>query len=84
MYIEKKYVRLITPDGFSIATWISVAEEPKYSIILCHGITVDSREGGLFLSLEEELLKLNFVVVRFDFPLLDCVYMCRDMKELKA
>lgn len=67
MYIEKKYVRLITPDGFSIATWISVAEEPKYSIILCHGITVDSREGGLFLSLEEELLKLNFVVVRFDF-----------------
>ncbi len=48
-----------------------ILTEPKNitekCIILCHGITVDKDEGGLFIELAKKLSKENFTVFRFDF-----------------
>lgn len=36
-------------------------------IILCHGMTVDKQEGGIFTELAQKLVNVGFVVFRFDF-----------------
>lgn len=39
----------------------------KKCIILCHGITVDKEEGGIFTNLANKLMEKGYVVFRFDF-----------------
>ncbi|HET9947223.1 MAG TPA: alpha/beta fold hydrolase [Patescibacteria group bacterium] len=39
----------------------------KKIIILCHGITVDKEEGGVFTKLSQELVSSGFATIRFDF-----------------
>jgi pimeloyl-ACP methyl ester carboxylesterase len=39
----------------------------KKCIILCHGITVDKDEDGMFIDLTEKLVVSGFAVFRFDF-----------------
>ena len=36
-------------------------------IVLCHGITVDKDEGGIFTELARKLAEAGFTVFRFDF-----------------
>ena len=42
-------------------------EKTNQCIILCHGITVDKEEGGIFTKLAQELAKVGLAVFRFDF-----------------
>lgn len=60
-------IYLKTRDGFKIATFITSPDAPKALIILCHGITVDSSEGGFFIEFEKLLIENNYMVIRFDF-----------------
>jgi uncharacterized protein len=41
--------------------------ENKICILLCHGITVEKNEDGVFSDLSDELTKSGFDVFRFDF-----------------
>jgi len=43
------------------------SEETKKCIVLCHGITVDKEEEGIFVELAQKLVKNDFAVFRFDF-----------------
>ena len=36
-------------------------------VVLCHGLTVDKEEDGIFTKLARELAKSGFAVFRFDF-----------------
>jgi alpha-beta hydrolase superfamily lysophospholipase len=67
MGVEVQQKWLKTPDGIKISTWIAKPNNPMAIILICHGITVDSTEGGFFLTFEKELVKNNIGVVRFDF-----------------
>ena len=62
-----EFTYVITPDGYQIATWVSVSSEAKAIVVLCHGITVDSTEGGFFIDFEKKLLSNDFGTIRFDF-----------------
>ncbi|MFH1582655.1 MAG: alpha/beta fold hydrolase [bacterium] len=42
-------------------------EKTTNCIILCHGITVDKDEGGIFTELAQKLAKNGFTAFRFDF-----------------
>lgn len=64
---KSKFLFLETRDGFKIATSITSPDFPKALVILCHGITVDSTEGGFFIEFEKLLIASNYIVVRFDF-----------------
>jgi len=46
---------------------IKPENDTKKCIILCHGITVDKEEGGIFTELAKKLAKVGFAVFRFDF-----------------
>jgi len=65
--VEKEFTYVTTPDNKRIATWLSVPSDTRVIVVLCHGITVDSTEGGLFTNFEKTLLSNNFGVIRFDF-----------------
>ncbi|MDD5181864.1 MAG: alpha/beta fold hydrolase [Candidatus Nanoarchaeia archaeon] len=41
--------------------------ETKDCIVLCHGITVDKDEGGMFTELAHKLAEVGLAVFRFDF-----------------
>lgn len=47
--------------------WQMPKEKTKKAIILCHGITVDKDEDGMFLPLANLLSQNGFAVFRFDF-----------------
>jgi hypothetical protein len=47
--------------------WYSVPENCHAIVILCHGITVDATEVGMFLELREILHAQGFGVIRFDY-----------------
>lgn len=61
-------VRFRSSDGISL---VGILERPKKKtdkcIILCHGITVDKEEDGIFTNLSAKLAKNGFAVFRFDF-----------------
>ncbi len=42
-------------------------KKTRNCIILCHGITVNKEEGGIFTNLAKKLAKVGFAVFRFDF-----------------
>jgi predicted alpha/beta-hydrolase family hydrolase len=42
-------------------------KETKSCIVLCHDITVDKEEGGIFTELAKKLANVGFAVFRFDF-----------------
>lgn len=62
-----KKITLKTNDGYSLSVNLAIPKQPESLLILCHGITVDSTEGGFFLDYENDLLDNNILVVRFDF-----------------
>lgn len=65
--IKREFKYVITPDGYRIATWLSITTNTRAIVVLCHGITVDSTEGGLFNKFENILLSNNIGTIRFDF-----------------
>lgn len=65
--VENEFAYVSTPDGHQIATWCSIPYKAQTILVLCHGITVDSTEGGLFIAFERILLNGNLGAVRFDF-----------------
>lgn len=63
---EKFYFK--TSDGLRLC---GILSKPQNStnrcIILCHGITADKEENGIFTNLAKELMESGFNVFRFDF-----------------
>lgn len=63
---EKVYFK--TSDGLKLCGILSTPEvKTDKCIILCHGLTVDKEEDGIFTDLAKELAKAGFNVFRFDF-----------------
>lgn len=58
---------ITTRDGFNLFTLAQIPEHPNATVILCHGITSDHHEGGLFDGLAEALTEEGICVVRFDY-----------------
>lgn len=57
-----------TSDGLKLCGILSTPKiKTQKCIILCHGITVDKEEDGIFTDLAKELVKEGFNVFRFDF-----------------
>ena len=55
-------------DGLKLCGILTKPEkETDNCIILCHGITVDKEEDGIFTELAQKLAKVGFAVFRFDF-----------------
>jgi pimeloyl-ACP methyl ester carboxylesterase len=55
-------------DGFGLCgVLIKPKQETKKCIILCHGMSMDKDENGIFTELAKRLANENFVVFRFDF-----------------
>ncbi|MDD5192748.1 MAG: alpha/beta hydrolase [Candidatus Nanoarchaeia archaeon] len=56
-------------DGLKLCGILSKSDyESNICIILCHGITVDKEEDGIFTNLAKEIVETNrFNVFRFDF-----------------
>lgn len=64
--MAKVYFR--TGDGLRLAGILSRARPGnRVCIILCHGITVDKEEDGIFTELARKLVAAGFDVFRFDF-----------------
>jgi len=63
---EKVYFE--TSDALRLCGILSVAKnKTQKCIILCHGITVDKEEDGIFTNLAYKLCDAGFNVFRFDF-----------------
>lgn len=64
-----------TSDGIALAGVLAQPENDitfrihsgQACIVLCHGITADKDEGGVFIELAEKLVASGFAVFRFDF-----------------
>lgn len=55
-------------DGLRLCGILSNPKQnTKKCIVLCHGITVDKNEDGIFIKLAQELVDTDFAVFRFDF-----------------
>ncbi len=65
--MEKK-VFFQTSDELKLCGILSIPrQKTQKCIILCHGITVDKEEDGIFTNLAKQLMKQGFAVFRFDF-----------------
>lgn len=63
---EKVYFK--TSDGLKLCGILSKpSKATDKCIILCHGITVDKEEDGIFTNLARKLCDSGFAVFRFDF-----------------
>lgn len=63
---EKVYFK--TSDGLKLCGILSNPQkETDKCVVLCHGITVDKEEDGIFTNLARELNDAGFSVFRFDF-----------------
>lgn len=61
-------IELRSADGVLIpAALHDAGPAAKASVILCHGITVDMDEEGMFVELASVLKEANYSVLRFDF-----------------
>lgn len=66
MIEEKVYFK--TSDNLTLCGILTFAEQSTHKcIILCHGITVDKEEGGIFTGLAQKLAEKGYLVFRFDF-----------------
>ncbi len=64
---ERKYF-FKNSEGIRLCGVLTESEnKTKTCIILCHGITVDKDEDGVFSSLAKKLCGVGFTVFRFDF-----------------
>lgn len=62
---EKLYFK---SSGLKLCGILTKAEkETRKCIVLCHGISVDKEEGGVFTELANKLAEAGFSVFRFDF-----------------
>jgi pimeloyl-ACP methyl ester carboxylesterase len=55
-----------TEDGFRLRAQVDRAEGSKTCLVLCHGITSDSREDGMFTGLAAAAAERGISAVRFD------------------
>jgi uncharacterized protein len=62
-----KHLVLSTPDGFKLDTLYNKIPNSKKVIIFAHGMTVDKDDEEKFIRAEEELNKIGFSSLRFDF-----------------
>jgi alpha/beta superfamily hydrolase len=66
--MEAKKISLKTADGIKL---VGIQLKPVFKtdkiIILCHGLTVDKDEGGIFVRLAEILANKGIASFRFDF-----------------
>ena len=58
--------RLMTPDGHNIAA-IHKSRGASRVVLLCHGITAEKNEGGLYTSFAQALAEHGLDSFRFDF-----------------
>jgi predicted alpha/beta-fold hydrolase len=66
MMEEKFYFK--NKDGLKLCGILTKpTKETKSCVVLCHGITVDKEEGGIFTKLAKKLANVGFAVFRFDF-----------------
>jgi uncharacterized protein len=57
-----------TTDGLKLCgILLTPKQKTQTCIILCHGITVDKEEDGIFTNLAKKLCDAGFAVFRFDF-----------------
>lgn len=57
-----------TSDGLKLCGILSLPKQKTQKcIILCHGITVDKEEDGIYTGLARKLCDVDFAVFRFDF-----------------
>jgi alpha-beta hydrolase superfamily lysophospholipase len=55
-------------DGIELVGILQTPKTPTNKcVVLCHGITVDKDEGGIFVELAEKLVEKGLAVFRFDF-----------------
>lgn len=54
-------------DGLKLCGILSLIKETKKCIVLCHGLTSNKDEAGIFVRLADRLVKEGFAVFRFDF-----------------
>jgi len=64
---EDQELSITTRDGFSLYALAEIPEHANATVILCHGITSDHHEGGLFDGLAKAFTAEGFCVVRFDY-----------------
>jgi hypothetical protein len=63
---EKVYFQ--NSEGLNLCGIFTYSKNPtKTCIVLCHGMTVDKDEGGIFTNLARKLVQEGFTVFRFDF-----------------
>lgn len=63
-----KKISFLTPDKIKLIGILEKSKEKNNKIvILCHGITVDKNEDGIFAELSNNLVKNGFDCLRFDF-----------------
>lgn len=65
--VERHEALLTTPDGFQVHAWLAVPAPARAAVLLCHGITTDSKESGFFIEIEQRLTRAQFACARFDF-----------------
>lgn len=64
--MRSQKITLLTPDKIKIVGIFSKKSSEKI-VVLCHGITSNKNEGGIFIDLEKKLNEKGFSVFRFDF-----------------
>ncbi len=68
MLVNEEKVFFQTSDGLKLCGILSTSKNPTQAcIVLCHGITVDKEEDGIFTDLAKKLADTGFAVFRFDF-----------------
>lgn len=66
--MKEEKITFKSVDGIELAGVLALPQtDTNKCIILCHGITVDKDEGGIFVELSEKLVEKGFAVFRFDF-----------------
>lgn len=59
--------RIRTANGIELQAWLASPVDPCAVLLLCHGLTTDASEHGLFTALRDRALRAGLAVVRFDF-----------------
>jgi len=65
--IKKIEEMIKTQDGFDIYTLYEVPPKSTGTVIICHGITADLHENGLFDDFSKLFINQSISVLRFDF-----------------
>lgn len=59
--------RIQAADGVELQAWLAVPRDPRAALVLCHGLSMDSDEKGVFPRIRDRALRRGLAVARFDF-----------------